>query len=225
MKTFLIPLDAEEEQYYLSLLARGDAGAREVLIERNMRLVAHIAKKYQSAEEDIEELISIGTIGLIKAVNTYKLNRGSRIGTYAARCIENELLMHFRSRKKLSKEVSLYEPIGTDKEGNQIKLMDVVESTEPELPETVEMRKNVARLYELFPKVLTKREQYIICRRYGLYNSKPLTQREIAAVLGISRSYVSRIEKKALEKLKNKLLERSEPAKDGKNQSHGNRTE
>ena len=205
MKTFLMPLSAEEEQRYLERLERGDTEAKEVLIERNMRLVAHIAKKYQNAEEDMEELISIGTIGLIKAVNTFQNNRGSRLGTYAARCIENELLMYFRSRKKLSREVSLYEPIGTDKEGNQIRLLDIVESTEPELPDTVEFRKNFIRLYQLFPKVLSRREQYILCHRYGLYNSMPLTQREIAATLGISRSYVSRIEKRAIEKMRHHL--------------------
>lgn len=205
MKTFLMPLSAEEEQRYLERLERGDTEAKEVLIERNMRLVAHIAKKYQNAEEDMEELISIGTIGLIKAVNTFQNNRGSRLGTYAARCIENELLMYFRSRKKLSREVSLYEPIGTDKEGNQIRLLDIVESTEPELPDTVEFRKNFIRLYQLLPKVLSRREQYILCHRYGLYNSMPLTQREIAATLGISRSYVSRIEKRAIEKMRQHL--------------------
>ena len=205
MKTFLMPLSAEEEQRYLERLERGDTEAKEVLIERNMRLVAHIAKKYQNAEEDMEELISIGTIGLIKAVNTFQNNRGSRLGTYAARCIENELLMYFRSRKKLSREVSLYEPIGTDKEGNQIRLLDIVESTEPELPDTVEFRKNFIRLYQLFPKVLSRREQYILCHRYGLYNSMPLPQREIAATLGISRSYVSRIEKRAIEKMRQHL--------------------
>ena len=200
-----MPLSAEEEQRYLERLERGDTEAIEVLIERNMRLVAHIAKKYQNAEEDMEELISIGTIGLIKAVNTFQNNRGSRLGTYAARCIENELLMYFRSRKKLSREVSLYEPIGTDKEGNQIRLLDIVESTEPELPDTVEFRKNFIRLYQLFPKVLSRREQYILCHRYGLYNSMPLTQREIAETLGISRSYVSRIEKRAIEKMRQHL--------------------
>ena len=205
MKTFLMPLSAEEEQRYLERLERGDTEAKEVLIERNMRLVAHIAKKYQNAEEDMEELISIGTIGLIKAVNTFQNNRGSRLGTYAARCIENELLMYFRGRKKLSREVSLYEPIGTDKEGNQIRLLDIVESTEPELPDTVEFRKNFIRLYQLFPKVLSRREQYILCHRYGLYNSMPLTQREIAETLGISRSYVSRIEKRAIEKMRQHL--------------------
>ena len=184
MKTFLPPLDAQEEQYYLALLSEGDPKARDILIERNMRLVAHIAKKYQNAEEDMEELISIGTIGLIKAVNTYRGNRGSRLGTYAARCIENE----------------------TDKEGNQIKLLDIVESDAPELADAVEMRKNVAKLYRLVPEILTEREKYIICKRYGLYNCRPLTQREISEVLGISRSYVSRIQKRALKKLKNELL-------------------
>ncbi len=205
MKTFLQPLDAEEEQYYLNLLEQGDENAREVMIERNMRLVAHIAKKYQNAEEDMEELISIGSIGLIKAVNTYNGKKGSRIGTYAARCIENELLMYFRGKKKTSREVSLYEPIGTDKEGNQIKLLDVVESDAPELLDTVELQSNVDALYRMVPLVLTERERYIICRRYGLYNCRSLTQREISEKLGISRSYVSRIEKKALDKLKAKL--------------------
>lgn len=207
MKTFLMPLSAEEEQRYLAKMERGESGAKEVLIERNMRLVAHIAKKYQNPEEDLEELISIGTIGLIKAVNTFRKDRGSRLGTYAARCIENELLMHFRSRKKVAREVSLYEPIGMDKEGNQIRLLDIVESTEPELPDTVEFRKNFVRLYQLFREVLDKREQYILCHRYGLYNSRPRTQREIAAVLGISRSYVSRIEKHAIKKMRQYLTD------------------
>lgn len=182
--------------------SKGDLGAKEVLIERNMRLVAHIAKKYQSATEDMEELISIGTIGLIKAVNTYNMDRACRLGTYAARCIENELLMFFRTKKKTNREVSLYEPIGTDKEGNQIKLMDVVESDMPQLSDAVELSKNIAMVYEAIPVLLDDRERFIICKRYGLYNTKPATQREIADTLGISRSYVSRIEKRALCKLR-----------------------
>ena len=202
MKSFQSPLNALEEKQYLEQLAAGSEYARTILIERNMRLVAHIAKKYQNVEEEMEDLISIGSIGLIKAVSTFKNEKGNRLGTYAARCIENELLMYFRTKKKSSKDVSLYEPIGTDKEGNQIKLMDVVESPEAELWERVVLKKNIGQLYEFLPRVLDDREKMIISKRYGLYNTKPATQREIADKLGISRSYVSRIEKKALEKLR-----------------------
>ena len=206
MKTFLSPLTWEQESECLKKMKNGDLEARNELIERNMRLVAHVAKKYQSPEDEMEDLISIGTIGLIKAVGTYKEDYGSRLATYAARCIDNELLMYFRAKKKTSREVSLYEPIGTDKEGNQIKLLDIVESGEPELWERVVEKKNILRLYELVSKVLDERENWIIRRRYGLYNTKPATQREIANSLGISRSYVSRIEKKALEKLRQAFL-------------------
>lgn len=202
LKPFLSPLTEKEEQFFLTEWSKGDVKAKEILIERNMRLVAHIAKKYQGFGEDMEELISIGTIGLIKAVNTYNMERACRLGTYAARCIENELLMFFRSKKKTSRDVSLYEPIGTDKEGNQIKLMDVVESELPQLAEQVELKKNIALIYASLPKILDERERFIICKRYGLYNTRPSTQREIANTLGISRSYVSRIEKKALSKLR-----------------------
>lgn len=202
LKTFLMPLNAEEEIYYLKKMKEGDLEAKYILIERNLRLVAHIAKKYQSAEEDTEDLISIGTIGLIKAVSTFKYEKGNRLATYAARCIDNELLMYFRAKKKTSREVSLYEPIGTDKEGNQINLMDVVESQEKDVFDIIELKGNSKRLYEMIPKVLGKREREIIEMRYGLYNRKPITQREIADKMGISRSYVSRIEKKALEKLR-----------------------
>lgn len=202
LKTFLMPLNAEEEIYYLKKMKEGDLEAKYILIERNLRLVAHIAKKYQSAEEDTEDLISIGTIGLIKAVATFKYEKGNRLATYAARCIDNELLMYFRGKKKTSREVSLYEPIGTDKEGNQINLMDVVESQEKDVFDIIELKGNSRRLYEILPKVLGKREREIIEMRYGLYNRKPITQREIADKMGISRSYVSRIEKRALEKLR-----------------------
>ena len=207
MKSFQSPLSTLEEKQYLEQLKNGSEQAKSVLIERNLRLVAHIARKYQGAQEDMEDLISIGTIGLIKAVSTYNLEKGSRLGTYAALCIENELLMYFRSKKKTARDVSLYEPIGTDKEGNQIKLLDIVESGEPELWERVVEKKNILRLYELLPKVLDERESWIIRRRYGLYNTKPATQREIAKSLGISRSYVSRIEKKALEKLRQEFVD------------------
>lgn len=202
LKTFLMPLNAEEETYYLKKMKEGDLEAKYILIERNLRLVAHIAKKYQNSEEDMEDLISIGTIGLIKAVSTFNYERGNRLATYAARCIDNELLMYFRGKKKTSKEVSLYEPIGTDKEGNQINLMDVVESQERDIFEIIELKGNTRKIYEIIPKVLGKREQEIIEMRYGLYNKKPVTQREIADKMGISRSYVSRIEKRALEKLR-----------------------
>lgn len=206
-KSFLSPLDAAEEAEYLQRLGQGDEKARDVLIERNMRLVAHIAKKYLGPEEDMEDLISIGTIGLIKAVSTFRPDRAIRLATYAARCIENELLMYFRSKRKISKDISLYEPIGTDKEGNQIMLVDIVESGEAELWERVVLKRDVGQLYALIPRVLSRREQYIICRRYGLYNTRPCTQKEIARRIGISRSYVSRIEKKALAKLKRAFLE------------------
>lgn len=203
MKTFLSPLNATEEKEYLRRQKEGDQEAKKVLVERNMRLVAHISKKYQNTEEEMEDLISIGTIGLIKAVSTFQEGHGSKLATYAARCIENELLMHFRSKKKCSREVSLYEPIGTDKEGNQIQLMDIMEAGEKDVVEQLELKRQIVRLYELIPDVLNEREKQILHLRYGLNNKQPVTQREIAAKLHISRSYVSRIEKKALEKLKN----------------------
>ena len=202
MKTFLSPLTMEQESECLKKMKNGDLEARNELIERNMRLVAHVAKKYQSPEDEMEDLISIGTIGLIKAVETYKEDYGSRLATYAARCIDNELLMHFRAKKKTSKEVSLYEPIGTDKEGNQIKLLDVVVSEDEDVVELLEQDRKVRRLNEIIPQTLSGRELFIIINRYGLYGKKTMTQREIARKLGISRSYVSRIEKRAIEKLR-----------------------
>jgi len=203
LKTFLQPLTIEQETECLQKMKNGDLEARNELILRNMRLVAHVAKKYQSREEELEDLISIGTIGLIKAISTYKEEYGSRLATYAVRCIDNELLMYFRAKKKTSKEVSIYEPIGTDKEGNQIQLLDVVEAEEKDIVEQLELNQQVKRLYELIPHVLDAREKQILILRYGLGNVKPVTQREIADKLHISRSYVSRIEKRALEKLKN----------------------
>ena len=192
----------EQESECLKKMKNGDLEARNELIERNMRLVAHVAKKYQSQEDEMEDLISIGTIGLIKAVETYKEDYGSRLATYAARCIDNELLMHFRAKKKTSKEVSLYEPIGTDKEGNQIQLLDVVDSEDEDVVELLEQDRKVRRLNEIIPQTLSGRELFIIINRYGLYGKKTMTQREIARKLGISRSYVSRIEKRAIEKLR-----------------------
>lgn len=183
-------------------MKKGDLEAKNELIERNMRLVAHIAKKYQNAGEEMEDLISIGTIGLIKAITTYKADYGSRLATYAARCIDNEMLMYFRTKKKTAKDVSLYEPIGTDKEGNQIQLMDIVEGEEVDVVEEMEKNRKIKKMLQIMPKVLTEREYDILVKRYGLYRKKPLTQREIAKEFGISRSYVSRIEKKALDKMK-----------------------
>ena len=202
MKTFVSPLTMEQESECLKKMKNGDLEARNELIERNMRLVAHVAKKYQNPEDEMEDLISIGTIGLIKAVETYKEDYGSRLATYAARCIDNELLMHFRAKKKTSKEVSLYEPIGTDKEGNQIQLLDVVVSEDEDVVELLEQDRKVRRLNEIIPQTLSGRELFIIINRYGLYGKKTMTQREIARKLGISRSYVSRIEKRAIEKLR-----------------------
>ena len=202
MKTFLSPLTMGQESECLKKMKNGDLEARNELIERNMRLVAHVAKKYQNPEDEMEDLISIGTIGLIKAVETYKEDYGSRLATYAARCIDNELLMHFRAKKKTSKEVSLYEPIGTDKEGNQIQLLDVVVSEDEDVVELLEQDRKVRRLNEIIPQTLSGRELFIIINRYGLYEKKTMTQREIARKLGISRSYVSRIEKRAIEKLR-----------------------
>lgn len=202
MKTFLSPLTWEQESECLKKMKNGDLEARNELIERNMRLVAHVAKKYQSPEDEMEDLISIGTIGLIKAVGTYKEDYGSRLATYAARCIDNELLMYFRAKKKTSREVSLYEPIGTDKEGNQIQLLDVVISEDEDIVELMEQDRKERRLNEVIPQTLSGRELFIIINRYGLYEKKTMTQREIARKLGISRSYVSRIEKRAIEKLR-----------------------
>ena len=202
MKTFKKPLSLEEEKYYLAKYREGDMEARNLLIEHNLRLVAHVAKKYQAPEQDMDDLISIGIIGLIKAVMTFDSEKNSRLGTYAARCIENELLMMLRSRKKLTREVSMYEKIGVDQEGRELRLMDVLESEPVDVLGNLEMQKNICRLHTCIAQVLDDRELLVICERYGLYGRKEKTQREIAADLGISRSYVSRLEKKALEKLR-----------------------
>ena len=205
MKAFLSPLSMEEERLCLERLKQGDHQAKEELILHNMRLVAHVAKKYQSSEEEVEDLISIGTIGLLKAVSTFDYNFGNRFATYAIRCIENELLMHFRKTKKMKMEVSLFEPIGTDKEGKQIHLMEVLLVDEVDVSKQMEINRDVDILMKNMKDVLTKREALIIQKRYGLFGEEEYTQREIAEEMGISRSYVSRIEKRALEKLK-KLL-------------------
>lgn len=206
MKTFLKPLTSEEESYYLQEYKQGSLQAKNILIERNLRLVAHIVKKYQGAPEEMDDLISIGTIGLIKAIHTFDEKKASRLSTYAARCIDNELLMLLRSKKKINREVSLYDPIGTDKEGNEISLLDIIETEPIDVVQNYSLKQDIARLYELLPKVLTKRENEILKLRYGLYGEKELTQREIAKRLNISRSYVSRIEKNAILKLRSFFL-------------------
>ena len=202
MKTFLKPLTPEEERHYLQEYKQGSLEAKDILIQRNLRLVAHIVKKYQGAGEDSDDLISIGTIGLIKAIQTFDFQKASRLSTYAARCIDNELLMLLRSKKKSSKEVSLYEPIGTDKEGNEISLLDVIETEPVDVVKNYSLKQDIDYLYQLIPKILSQREQEIITLRYGLYGKEEMTQREIAKRLNISRSYVSRIEKNALLKLR-----------------------
>ena len=202
MKTFLKPLTSEEESYYLQEYKQGNLEAKNILIERNLRLVAHIVKKYQGAPEEMDDLISIGTIGLIKAIHTFDAQKASRLSTYAARCIDNELLMLLRSKKKSNREVSLYDPIGTDKEGNEISLLDIIETEPVDVVKNYSLKQDIARLYQLLPKVLTTREREIIKLRFGLYGEQELTQREIAKRLNISRSYVSRIEKNAILKLR-----------------------
>ncbi len=202
--SFPRPLTEKEETKLLERAAVGDIEARNLLIEHNLRLVAHVIKKYYAASREQDDLISIGTIGLIKAINTYKADKGTKLATYTARCIENEILMHFRATKKTAGELSLSDPIETDKEGNALALMDIISSDDNAL-EQVEMQDTCASLYKSL-SVLDDRERTIIAMRYGLFEcTQPLTQREIADKCGISRSYVSRIEKRALEKLKNAL--------------------
>ena len=202
MKSFPQPLTASEERYYLQKYTEGDLEAKHILIERNLRLAAHIVKKYQSMEEDTEDLLSIGTIGLIKAVVTFNPDKSVRLGTYAARCIENEILMYLRTKKKSSREVSLYEPIGTDREGNEIQLFDVIETEGEDAHSKVELKEDIRMLYQRVEKELTPRERTVLKLRYGLYHEEEYTKKEIARRLGISRSYVSRIEKGAIAKLR-----------------------
>ena len=203
MKSFPQPLTAAEEKYYMQKYTEGDLEAKHILIERNLRLVAHIVKKYQPPPEEMEDLLSIGTIGLMKAVVTFDPDKSARLATYAARCIENEVLMYLRGKKKSSKEVSLYEPIGTDREGNEIQLFDVIEMNDEDVYRRLERKEDVIRLYQKVESILSPRERMVLKLRYGLYNEEEYTQREIATMLGISRSYVSRIEKSAIEKLRN----------------------
>ena len=209
MQAFPQPLSVEEENEYIERWEQGDREARNILIERNLRLVAYLVKKYSNTDHSVDDLISIGTIGLIKAVDTYRQGKGVRLATYASRCIDNELLMTFRSDKKQSKEVFLYEPIGGDDgEGNSLSFLDILESVDEDIPERMEKEENISKLYGLIEENLTEREKLIIRLRYGVPErpripERPeVTQREIASRLGISRSYVSRIEKKALQKLR-----------------------
>ncbi len=202
MKSFPNPLTPSEEKQYIQQYTEGDLHAKHILIEHNLRLVAHVVKKYQYLDEDPEDLISIGTIGLIKAVVTFNADKGNRLAAYASKCIENEILMYLRSKKKSNKEVSLYEPIGTDREGNEIKLYDIIETDEEDVSEKIYLRENIQKLYEKVESELSDRERLVLKMRYGLYSGEEYTQREIARQLGISRSYVSRIEKSAVEKLR-----------------------
>ena len=204
-QVFPDPLSKEEEEKYLERMKLGDKEARNILIEHNLRLVAHIVKKYEHSKEDSDDLISIGTIGLIKGIDSYSYKHGTRITTYCARCIENEILMLFRNNKKQKNEVYLQEPIGVDKEGNEICLIDVLSSERDSVIDKVESKLEIKSLYRKMKEVLTKREYNIIIMRYGLDDGRNRTQREIAGLLNISRSYVSRIEKKALKKLKKSL--------------------
>ena len=202
MKTFPKPLSHGEEKLYLKRCKEGDQTARNMLIEHNMRLVAHVVKKYQCQDYDTEDLLSAGTIGLIKAVNTFDVDKGSRLATYAARCVENEILMLLRAGKKRAKEVSLFEPIGTDKGGETVSLVDVIEMENPKTIDQLILDQDIKELYQAFDQKLTENEKQVISMRYGLFKGKEHTQREVAGVLGISRSYVSRIEKKAIGKLR-----------------------
>ena len=202
--SFPKPLTPEEERHYLELSAKGDLEARNILIERNLRLVAHIMKKYYAQTADQEDLISIGTIGLIKGITTFNPEKGARLATYAARCVENEILMYFRSQRKSSHDVSLSDYIETGTDGTALSLMDVV-SDEEDLSEQISNREQLLLVRQLVDRCLTEQERQVICLRYGLDTNKPLRQREVAKVVGISRSYVSRIEKRALQKLRKGL--------------------
>ncbi len=201
------PLSQEEEQRCLQEMANGSEEARNILIERNLRLVAHVAKKYSTTNVDQEDLISIGSIGLIKGINSYKLDKGSKLSTYVSRCIDNEILMYLRSTKKLGSEVYLNEPIGKDKDDNVVTLQEVIENDERNIEDEVDLKLKIKLLYEKIKSVLKDREKTIIELRFGLDGHKPKTQHEIAEMMGISRSYVSRIETKAIGKLAKEIKE------------------
>ena len=197
------PLEPKREAYVISRLKTDqEQEARSLLIEHNLRLVVYIARKFDNTGVGVEDLISIGTIGLIKAINTFNPVKNIKLATYASRCIENEILMYLRTKKKISREISLYEPIGTDREGNEIQLFDVIETQERDAHQKVELKDDIRKLYKRMESELSPRERLVLKMRYGLYNEEEYTQREIARQLGISRSYVSRIEKSAIEKLR-----------------------
>lgn len=198
--TFPKPLSPDEENKYIKQFAEGNEDAKHLLIEHNLRLVAHIAKKY-SDERNLEDLISIGTIGLIKGINTFNSNKSIRLSSYISRCIENEILMHLRSIKRLGNEVSMEESIGTDKEGNAMTLSDILTNDEADICEIIGLKIETSQLYEAIKNALTDKETKIMTMRYGLGNTQKKTQKEIAKELGISRSYVSRIEKRCLKRL------------------------
>lgn len=202
MKPFPPPLSQEEEQFYIQKYIEGDLEAKHLLIEHNLRLVAHVLKKYQHLDEDPQDLLSIGTLGLIKAIMSFDPTKKSRLGTYAAKCIENEILMMLRNKKKTSREISLYEPIGTDREGNEIQLFDVIVADMEDTQNRFILKEDIRTLYHQVEATLSPRERLVLKMRYGLYQQEEYTQKEIAMKLGISRSYVSRIEKSAIEKLR-----------------------
>lgn len=195
------PLSEDKEKEYLLKSKNGDIKARNILVEHNLRLVAHIIKKYYAVNVDQDDLVSIGTIGLIKAINTFDMDKNIKLSSYASRCIENEILMHFRNLKKSSQNVSLEDAVDIDKDGNTLKLMDLL-SIDDDFADNLDKKLNLQKINKYLTETLTKRELQIINLRYGLNGSKPLTQREVSSIMDISRSYVSRIEKKALEKLK-----------------------
>ncbi|MGI6373156.1 MAG: RNA polymerase sporulation sigma factor SigK [Caldicoprobacterales bacterium] len=199
--SFPQPLTPEEEAYHIRLCTQGSEESKNILIEHNLRLVAHIVKKYANTGKEVDDLISIGTIGLIKAISTFDPDKKTRLATYAARCIENEILMTIRADKKIRGEISLQDPIGVDKEGNEISLLDVLGSETDSVLDEVDLKLQIRKLYDKMQSVLKQREKMVLEMRYGLINGKNKTQREIAQILGISRSYVSRIEKKAIMKL------------------------
>ena len=201
------PLSAKEEKEYLDLMKAGNEEARNILIERNLRLVAHICKKYSTVKAEQDDLISIGTIGLIKGINSFESSKGVRLATYVARCIDNEILMYLRSSKKLNSEVYLEDPIGKDKDDNTVTLQEVIENDERSIEEIVDLKFKIKKLYQKMKEVLKDREKSIIELRFGLDGKKPKTQHEIAEMMGISRSYVSRIETKAIGKLSKELKE------------------
>ena len=200
------PLSKKEEEKYISLWEEGDERAKNILIEHNLRLVAHIAKKY-AGENNFDDLVSVGTIGLIKGINTFDKSKTSKLTTYIARCIENEVLMTMRASKRISNEVSLEESIGTDKEGNNMTFSDILQADTDDISDIIALKIDIKKLYSAMSEVLTNDEKNILCWRYGLLNEKRKTQKEVSDILGISRSYVSRIEKKAIKKLAEKLKE------------------